>query len=354
MYLGGVSMHNSYKEIFGQGATLSLTYEYMLSKRETIVKFINEYRPGEIVFVACGSSYWSSLSSSLTMQRETGIRCSAVKSGDIVLDPDCYARAYNRPLVIAPSRSGHTSETLIAVEKMKNWYKCPVITITEYEGCPILKLSDLKLEIPWANEISVCQTRSFSNLYMSCVMISAFLSDNNRILADIKHYIDSFDKLSAKAEEMVKKIIHEDFPNYKKLVSLGSGCQYGVACEGAYIMIEVSEFLSNYISVLEYRHGPIVTADKDTLFVLFSNGDEKGYESKMLGEIRQSGAKILALSANKQFDEATWNLSIGADVCREVAALYGVMVMQGMAYYKALERGVNPDSPGELVPYIEI
>ncbi|HHW47756.1 MAG TPA: SIS domain-containing protein [Clostridiaceae bacterium] len=347
-------MHNSYKEIFGQGATLSRTYEYMTSKREEIVKFINEYKPGEIVFIACGSSYWLSLSAALTIQRETGIRCSAVKSGDIVLDPACYARAYSRPLVIAPSRSGRTTETLIAVEKMKEWYKCPVITLTEYEECPILNLSDLKLEIPWVNEISICQTRSFSNLYMSCIMIAAFLSDNNKILTDIKHYIDSFDKLSAKAEDIVKKIIREDFPDYKKLVVLGSGCQYGVACEGAYIVIEMAEFLSSYFGVLEYRHGPIVTADKDTLVALFSNGDENRHECKMLVEIRQNGSKVLALSANKQYNEADWNLSMGMDVGHETAALYGIMVMQGMAYYKALERGVNPDSPGELVPFIEL
>lgn len=58
----------------------------------------------------------------MTLQERLGKRCSALKSGDIVMNKDYYGKTYKKPLVIGPSRSGSTSETLMALEFFRNNY----------------------------------------------------------------------------------------------------------------------------------------------------------------------------------------------------------------------------------------
>jgi len=52
----------------------------------------------------------------MTFQMNTGIRAFAVTSGDVVMHPEFYRKAYRKPLIIAPSRSGNTTETRLALK----------------------------------------------------------------------------------------------------------------------------------------------------------------------------------------------------------------------------------------------
>jgi len=338
-------MYETYKEIFLQKDVLSQTRDRMNENRRQAVDFIKAYDPGEIVFIGCGSSYWLSMSACLTMQRETGIRCTAIKSGDVIMDSDCYSGAFRRPLVISASRTGTTIETVMAAKKFKEWYKAPLLLITEYEKCPLGEIADLVIREPWAREVSVMQTRSFSSLYLSLVMLSAFVSGNDKLLGEIDWYIDNYDRLASDVSVRAEKIGSQDFKGYEHVVTLGSGCQYGVAVEGGYIQQELAKFGSGYFATLEYRHGPCLTNNDKTLFGLFSTGDMAERENNVMGELLERGGRVILISGNAPQSIATWNFTVGRDTAKEVVALYGIMVMQGIAYYQALRGGVNPDNP---------
>lgn len=336
-------MYETYKEVFLQKETLAKTFDSMMENADALRSFVKAYDPGEILFVACGSSYWLSLSASLTMQRETGIRASAVKSGDIVMDEACYRKALRRPLVICPSRSGMTAETVIAATKLKEWYGAKVLVITEYEQCQVADLGDYVIRQPWANEVAMMQTRSFSSLYMSCVLLSAILSGNQSLIGDMHWYIENYDSLAQDVARRAERIGSEEFRGYEYLVSLGTGCQYGVAVEGGYIQLEIGRFRASYFATLEYRHGPFLTNDEKTLFALFSTGVQIEREKKVVSELKEGKGRVIVISDNEPFEEADWNFTLGRKIAPEVVALYGVMLMQGLSYYQALRIGVNPD-----------
>ncbi len=343
-------MYETYGEVFRQGPALSKTYDCLIENKKALLEFVCEYGPDEILFVACGSSYWLSLSASLTMQRETGIRCSALKSGDVVLDSACYGKAFGRLLVVCPSRSGMTGETVIAARNLKKWYDAKVLVFTEAaEGreCALGEVGDLVIRQPWARERAKMQTQSFCSLYLSCIMLAAMLSDNKRLLEDIRWYIDAYDALAQKADQWAKTICEDEFRGYEYLVSLGSGCQYGLAVEAGYIQLEISRFRASYFATLEYRHGPYLANDEHTLFCLFSGGEEIAREEKVIGELKRDLGRVLAISGNTVFQKADWNFSLGRAAAPEIVALHGLMLMYGIAYYKALQRGVNPDNPAD-------
>lgn len=346
-------MYESHSEIFSQGTALKRTLDALLGRRGEIKEAIGSYDFKEIVFVACGSSYWAALSAHMTMQRLTGKRCHAVKSGDIVMDPDYFKNAYEKPLLILPSRSGSTQETLIAAGAMKERYDCDIVGLVEYGDSGIKEISSLALEFPWANEKSVCQTRSFSNIYLASIAIAAILADDDGLIGDLRKYLDRFDELSKACEEKILHMI-ADFPGCASLAALGGGCQYGVSVEGAYINIEMSQFPSNYYGTLEWRHGPIVMADESMLVSITCGANAREYEESMAKDTRAKGSRVLSVSALDDFENSDYRLSLGWQCADETVALFSVMALQGFAYHKAVERGIDPDNPPGLVPWISL
>lgn len=345
-------MYDSYEEIFEQAAVLRKTYDHMLSKRQAVIDFFTENDHEEIVFLACGSSFWGSLSAHITMQRLTGKRCHTAVSGEIVMDPEHYVHSYRKPLIIAPSRSGYTSETLFAVEILKKAYDCKVLAIVEYDDPPLARLADMTIYLPWANERSVCQTRSFNSLYLASLLIASIISDD-ALTDDLSRFIEMFPELSEDVSKRIKQI-SGDFRSSGDLVVLGSGALLGTAIEGAYIAIEMSQIKANYYSLLEYRHGPIVTASGDTVLVIFVRTRSRDHEEKIAFEASSHGAKVIAVTASGDLENTDLTFSPGWDASDEVVGLYGTFVMQAFAYFTAVNRDKDPDKPGDLVPFITI
>ena len=349
-------MYYAYDEIFKQGESLKKTYNHIKTIKNDIKNFFDkiDYKIdyNEVVFIACGSSFWMSLSASMSWQEIIKKPCFAVKSGDVVCFPDYYKNAYKNPVFIVPSRSGRTSETLMALDILKKHYNAPVFSIVANDDSPLSLISDFTLNIKWSHEISICQTRTFSNLYAASLLIADIIAGDGRLSSEIYEYINEFDKYSKDGENIVKGIIN-GFPECKTIVSLSCGKMYGIAVEGAYIAIEMAQFNGLYYGTLEYRHGPVVNADENVLVSILSTINNN-HEEQMAEEIIKTGARVLSITSDYNFINANYKALMNKKVCHEVLALYGIFIMQAFAYYKACDLGRNPDKPKDLVSYIEI
>jgi fructoselysine-6-P-deglycase FrlB-like protein len=346
-------MYEAYREIYEQGESLGRSLKHIRAYEHELKAFFSAKDHDEILFIACGSSYWLSLSAAATFEDLTGVRCTALKSGDVVLGPEPYLKAHPKALIIAPSRSGTTDETLRAIRIFKEAHGNRVLAFAEYPDSPIAGEADLVIEIPWANEIGILQTRSFANLYLLCVALAALIGDDGALLKELEVYIASFPGHARRAEAFAESIV-KDFPACSSLVCLGHGRQYGVVIEAAYISVEMNRFPAFYYGTLEFRHGPIVICDPSFLVAIFSWGAGRDHEEKMASEIRGRGAKVLAISDMGDFQNADFRLGMGQGHRPEVLALFGIMVMQGFAYHMTLRDGGNPDKPKDLVPWISL
>lgn len=346
--MSNMNVYQSYIEIHRQHEQLGKTYDYMMGHKNKVVDFFKN--TDDVVFIACGSSYWMSLSAHKTLALKTGKRTFAVKAGDVVLCPDEYRRAYQNPVFVCPSRSGATGEVCDAIALMKSYYPgAKILSIVEYGDSKLEKVSDLVFHLEWVNEISICQTRSFSNLYLASIMIAAFVGNDEALLGNMKQYLVCAPELYKQHEQIIRNIIETQTIN--NVVALGVGCQYGVVVEGAYIVIEMAEFASNYYQLLEYRHGPIVTARPGTIVFICSGRETTAHETKMAEEIRETGALVYAVSEKK---EAYADITFYMDGVfeKELIALHFVFVMQSFAHFFSIARGCNPDQPGNLIPFI--
>jgi len=337
----------SYEEIHTQYISFGRTLDYMQGNAALLREFFKG--SGDIVFIACGSSYWMSLSAHKTLQLKTGRRTYAVKAGEVVLCPEEYSGLYNEPVFVCPSRSGRTQELLNAVEILNaNYPGAKVFSVIICDDNQLNKNSDMTLYLPWANEESVCQTRSFSNLYIAFTSLAAILSNDDVYMKNLRVFINSMPSICRRDETVIRSLT--DMDKISSVVTLGSGLQYGMTIEGAYIVIEMAEFSSNYYQLMEYRHGPIATAGKGTAaFICTGVPDE--YERKIAEEIRMTGAMVYAVAPVKK-DWADHTFSLDGEYCKEIIALYFVFIMQSFAYHFSISRGKNPDSPGQLPRYI--
>lgn len=341
-------MFLSHGEIFGQQISLEQTLHHLLRCQQQIqdLPFADV---DEIVFLACGSSYWLSLSASLTYSRLLGKPARAIKSSDVLLHPEHYQH-FGRLLLITPTRSGTTQETIDATHYFQEHFSCFTLAFVEYDQAPISDLADLVISLPWACEQSVCQTASFSNLYLAVIITAAILAADQPFLEKIQRFISDLPGLMPQIEQATSDLVSQF--DYRYVVTLGSGAAYGVSIEGAYIGIEMAQQPANYYTTLELRHGPIVMLDRSSLVCLFSTVQGSDLEEKMCADSRKKGATVIALGGSKPYVAADRSLMTGATDQAELQALLGVIFMQGLAYFKAVNKGVDPDNPGDLCRYI--
>jgi fructoselysine-6-P-deglycase FrlB-like protein len=340
----------SHEEIHSQYIQLKKTLGYITENKTRIADFFSGGgSTGDIVFVACGSSYWMSLSAHKTMRLKTKRRAYSVKASEVVLCPEEFLGAYDNPVFVCPSRSGRTKELLDAVDILKSMYpESRVLSVVGYAENELAPKSELTLNIDWANEKSVCQTRTFSNLYMACITIAAIAGGDLVLVENLKKYLKAAPELYLKHEAKIQELA--DASKVNSLVTLGSGLQYGVTIEGAYIVIEMAQFDANYFQLLEYRHGPIVTSTPGTVVFLCSAG-YANHERKIAEEIKAAGANVYAVAPSGA-EWADYAFSLEGDYEKEITALHFAFVMQSFAYYFALSHSKDPDNPGNLVPYI--
>jgi len=199
----------------------------------------------------------------------------------------------------------------------------------------------------------VCQTRSFNCLWTCFIAIASILADDRKLLSDLRDYLSRAPELYAKGEQVARRILG-DMGGVSLALTLGSGRQYGVVIESAYIITEMAELASNYYQLMEYRHGPVVTAGEHVLIGVCNASDRTlPYEEKMSREARERGGRVVAVT-RRPVAWADYNLSLDRDYEPEVVSLYFVFLHQSLAHFLSLERGVNPDEPGNLVRYITI
>lgn len=339
-------IHQSYQEILYGYQSMKHTYEYILNNKEWIyASFLDR---NDIVFLGCGASYWASVSGAAIMQKKLGRKITLLKAADVVMSEDSYKYLYDSPLFIVPSRSGESKETLLAVNILKKAYPDNrVLSISMFENNSLMKISDVPLYLPWSEEESVCSTRSFNNIYLTMLLTAMILKGEE---------LDEFDRFFAMAQsvyhrldEEAKKIVES--MEYPQIVTLGAGVQYGAVIAGAYILVEMAQWLTSFYQTLEFRHGPIVTAKKGSwIFISSLNPHNHDLEDGLIKEIIAQDAQVVLFGRSEDVDGVI-NVRT-PEFCDELTGSLFTTFMQLIAYHFSLKLGLNPDKPGQLNRFI--
>lgn len=339
-------------EIFTQHDALLKTKEVFAKKHDELQNFFKKNSFQNILFIGCGSSHMVSRSGELFLLTLQDIQTQNLSGGDFLINMDTYKRKLNNTLIIAISRSGETSEILYAIDESKKIGDIKVLSVTMKEKSSLAKISDLCIELPWAFDASVCQTRTVTNLYYALSYLDCVISGQENIIQDLNNAIGNQEAFMARNKSLLEEVAREDF---KSVVVLADSVLEGIAREGALAYNEICMLPSVYSHLLDFRHGPIVLVNKETLVIAVINPHEKDFQKQLIHDLKKRGATVLAISLE---DENIW----GADYHITIDA-YNHFVSWGIpfitipqisAFYKALNMNHNPDEPDGLDPFITI
>lgn len=172
--------------------------------------------------------------------------------------------------VIALSRSGTTTEVIDAVRALPRGTE--VLGIVAAGGSPLGELLTAELNLPFADEQSVVQTR-FATTALS-LLLGAYGWDV---------------EASARRAET---LLNEELPGWagdvNQFVFLGRGVGAALANEAALKFREILGTWSEAYPTMEYRHGPIAASGENSL-VWIMDAEELSIDD----QIRATGARVI-------------------------------------------------------------
>lgn len=288
-----------------------------------------------IIVTGCGSTHYLALTAAYLLQTHTRTPARAFPASELLLHPEAvYFGA--RPLLVAISRSGTTTETLQAVEQFKATKNGDVLVISCYGDNPLNRLATVNLVAEAGQEISVAQTRSFSAMLVMAQGTARVFSG----AAPTSVFSEARDPLIKQLSEAA--LAYANPEKYERVFYLGSGELYGLACEAMLKMKEMSLTDAEAFHPLEFRHGPKSMVDQATLIVGLVHEQAHEAEWLVLEEMRGLGAAVITVGAHANAD---------IRVQHEQSPLPLVLMMpflQWLAFHRSIQKGLNPDTPRHL------
>lgn len=343
---------HSLEEIQSQPRVWPAVLTAVRERRDEIMRLFAEPEPvEEVLFLGCGSSYYLSLSAAHSFVKLLRLPARAVPSSEVVFYPEAVFPRHGRTLVVGVSRSGETTETVVALERAAARPGVRVLSVSCRPDSGLAGLSGLHLALPASDETSVVMTRSFTSMLLALVAVAVTAAGDEARFRALGSLPDAAAAVLAEAGPVAEELGRDG--TLHRYVFLGSGPLYGIASEGMLKVKEMALTDSEAYHSLEYRHGPKSIADASTLVVSLVSGAARDEETRLAEELSLQGARILTIGG--EAPRGGRAVSLHAEGLDEwLRAPLTVIPLQLLAYYRAVSRGLDPDQPQNLSHVVKI
>jgi len=343
------------EEIMRQTAAWRVALEETIAKREQIRELFNKRGFREVIFTGCGSTHYLSLTAAAVFQELTGLRALALPASELALFPDSSLVRGEPTLLVAVSRSGETTETLWAVQGFRESWGKTILAITCYEDSPLASEASLSLIAREGKEESIAQTRSFTSMLVAAQALAGIVARRDDYLEQLQALPPLGERLIAKRQGLAREL-GED-AGLQRFFFLGSGPRYGLACETMLKMKEMSLSYSEAFHFMEFRHGPKSMVDETTLVVGLISDSAQEHEVAVLEEAKELGARTLVLAEEgrqAELGDADYLVCFDSGLAELARVVLYLPILQLLAYYKAMAKGLDPDRPMHLEPVVKL
>ena len=314
-----------------------------------------------ICVIACGTAMHAGLVGKSLIQSIIGIHVDVVMASEFM---------YNDPvvdsetLVIAISQSGETIDTL---EALKFARKCgsPSISIVNVKGASIARASQHVIYTNAGPEIAVASTKAYTTQLAVLYLLTARMAIARGLWEDaqVQRYMSELLRVPKVMEEVLarKEEVHyiaTTILNAKDVFMIGRGLDYSILLEGSLKLKEVSYIHSEAYASGELKHGTIALITSETPVIAVVTQDKlKSKELSNIKEVQSRGAKvILLIKGNEMLEqEKIWSrifrLPVMAD---EFMVMPASIVLQLIAYYVSLDKGLDVDKPRNLAKVVTV
>jgi glucosamine--fructose-6-phosphate aminotransferase (isomerizing) len=349
-------LYKSYLEITQQNAAWQESVDVVSGCLDSIKDFFRKAQPSEIIFTGCTSPYYIGESVAQYWQSALGIPVRAVPCSELVQFPAAYyTRLPGKPVLVVISRSGKTTETLWAVDAFQQKFPGRVFAICCAPDSPLAQKVGQAVYLPKGFEQTLAQTSSFSAMLLAAQMVGAGLAGDAHALRMLQSAPVECGRILAQAEPVAQEI-YQRRP-YQNIFYFGAGPTFGIARDAQLKMMEMSLSDTMCFTFMESRHGPRSLITEESLVIGLCTRGGRGLEANVLEEYtQQHGAATVAITPTRDWPagQPTFAVSVDCDWPDDLLGLAYSPVMQLLAYYRAVAKGINPDTSRNLTQHIAI
>ena len=316
-----------------------------------------------IFIVACGSSYHVGMIGKYNLEHLLRrnvevVLASEFRYSDPIVD--------DKSLVIVISQSGETLDTMAALReaKKRGGY---ILSIVNVVGSSIARESDDVL-YTWAGpEIAVATTKAYSTQLAVLDMIGLAFGEAlgtvkreeyDEAVAELQKLPEKMEQfLASESCEAIPKYASQYF-NHNSVFFIGRNLDYALGLEGSLKLKEISYIHSEAYASGELKHGTISLIEDGTLVIAL--GTYAPLFDKAMSnvvEVKARGADVLALATESHRGEmakTVENVITIPDTAQMLLPSLGVVPLQMLAYYIALQRGCDIDKPRNLAKSVTV
>ncbi len=360
--------HAMLREIYEQPQALAATIERYLpdgtGPQEPFAKLLEIFGKRErLVIAASGSSRHAGLAGEIMIEDMAGVPVDVEYASEYTYSS---SHTLHNPGVLVLSQSGETADTLAALRRALSRHLA-TIAVTNKADSTMAREAAISLPTLAGVEKAIPATKSFTTqlavLYCFALQLARFrrtmdeqvAAANAKRLREIPALLQSaLPKWQKQIEALAPELIHSS-----SFLYLGRGVHYAIAREGALKLKESAYMNAEGYPTGELKHGPNALVSKAAPLIMIATVDRDDPDSvlryskvlQLMKEMRAQGALIVAL-ANEGDEEVPQS----SDACLSIpatsnllATMLEVVPLQLLAYSMAVARGINPDSPRQLV-----
>ena len=352
--------HFMLKEIFEQPTAISKAITGRIQEGRVVLSDLTmtdrEIRDiGRIFIVACGSSYHVGMVGKYNLERMLRrsvevCLASEFRYSDPIIGPG--------DLVIVISQSGETLDSMAALREAKK-RGARILSIVNVVGSSIARESDDVL-YTWAGpEIAVATTKAYSTQMVVLNLLGLYFGDIMGTI-DLETYtamVQGIQALPHQMEEILSDTRYiqaaaRELAGHDQVFFIGRNLDYALSLEGSLKLKEISYIHSEAYASGELKHGTISLIEEGTPVIAAATYMplfDKAMSNVV--EVQARGANVLALTTaagTERMHSRVKNVLTVPETEAMLLPQLGVVPLQLLAYYIALERGCDIDKPRNL------
>lgn len=320
--------------------------------------FFNDCK--DITIVACGTAMYAGMIGKSLIQDIMGIPVTVAIASEFryerpVIDKDS--------MVIVVSQSGETIDTLEALRLAKSKTE-KTLAIVNVKGSSIARESNYVLYTHAGPEIAVASTKAYTVQAAAFYLLTCKLALVRQQMSvdEAKDFMQNLQEVSGNIAEILKiagdvELLTKRIQGAGNAFFIGRGIDYMLSMEGALKLKEISYIHAEAYAAGELKHGTIALISEGVpVIALATQGHVYSKVISNIREVKARGAYVILLSMDDKITDATicdTHISL-PKVPERFAMFETVTVLQMIAYFTAMGKGINPDQPRNLAKSVTV
>jgi len=267
--------------------------------------------------------------------------------------------------ILAVSQSGETTDTLGAVMFARD-RAATVLGLTNVIDSTLTRVSRVYVVQQSGPEIGVAATKTFtSQLSVLAQLALRVAKKRGKVSQDEMDYLSERltelpDAVEAVIRTQAEKLrqIAKKYRDARAFLFLGRGISTAIAYEGRLKLMEIAYVPAMAFPAGESKHGPIGLVERGFPVVFICPKDET--HRTVIGNIMEMKARDASIIAVvEEGDEEIKKLAddyveVPKGIGEVLSPILFVVPLQLLAYYMAVERGLDPDMPRNLAKSVTV